>query len=407
MRRIVSIVTVVVSGVAVTATAAASPVAAEEGRSFAMRSTASPHPRAADATRLLSATATFTTRVVGMPRPGSRPDQQVLPGARLDVTYGYHWETDVLSYHYEIRPANAGVRPDPEPADYVGLGLGVQSGTSCSLDTISYDPTSRFFPERLVYGTGDATAKPNAGRWDCAVLLVENQDGSVVHDAWVSPLTVTSAKPQLELSSPRKDRLVKGVWTRIPVEVANTSPEGVDARDVVVTGAGKGVKVRQAAFGALDAQDDSKGHVWAKLLKPKATLRLAVSEKGESLGRAKVKLTRRPAPAPPRTGTWKAPGVDFSVRAGKVRGFRIFTQTTCGGYPGIPTTTNNTYDFPTVRIPRNNEVVGSDGTQGGDAAYSVHLDLEFVSRTKARGKFSYSGPARCTAVDGFTAKLKR
>jgi hypothetical protein len=99
--------------------------------------------------------------------------------------------------------------------------------------------------------------------------------------------------------------------------------------------------------------------------------------------------------------------VDFTVRGGKVRGFRINTQTTCGGYPDIPTTTTNTYDFPTVRIPRNNEVVGSDGKEGGTASYSVSLDLEFVSRTKVIGSFSYYGPARCVAHDGFTARLTR
>ena len=96
------------------------------------------------------------------------------------------------------------------------------------------------------------------------------------------------------------------------------------------------------------------------------------------------------------------------MRGGKVRGFRIYTQTTCGGYPDMPTTTQNTYSFQTEAIPRNNEVVGTErGNQGGDAAYSAYLELEFVSRTKAVGKFSYFGPARCVAVEGFTAKLKR
>jgi len=95
------------------------------------------------------------------------------------------------------------------------------------------------------------------------------------------------------------------------------------------------------------------------------------------------------------------------VRGGKVRGFSIQTQTRCGGYPDLPTTTTNTYSFVTTAIPRNNELVGTERKEGGDAAYSAYLEIEFVSPTKAVGKFSYYGPARCVAVDGFTAKRKR
>ena len=145
-----------------------------------------------------------------------------------------------------------------------------------------------------------------------------------------------------------------------------------------------------------------------KLTRPKATVSLTVSEMGEQLDAASVKVRRRPAPAAPQAGRWSSKDVSFTVRGGKVRGFAINTQTTCGGYPDLPTTTNNNYSFQTVKIPRNNEVVGTErGNQGGDAAYSAYLDLEFVSRTKVKGKFTYSGPARCTAVAGFTAKVKR
>ena len=61
----------------------------------------------------------------------------------------------------------------------------------------------------------------------------------------------------------------------------------------------------------------------------------------------------------------------------------------------------------TTAIPRNNEVVGTERKEGGDAACSAYLELEFVSPTKAVGTFSYYGPARCVAIDGFTAKLGR
>lgn len=414
MRTYVAIATTIGLGAALASVVAASPVAASDpgdalmGRSFEVQRSLPVRARAGTAAQLLSASATFDTRATGAPRAGSRPDQQFLPGARVDISYGYHWETDVLTYHFETRPVSAGLRPGGAPPDTVALGLGVFAGTSCTIDTLDTDITSQYSSDHLLYGSGDAAEAPNAGRWDCAVLLVQSQDGSIVHDAWVSPLSVVSATPRLSLTAPRKDRLVKGVWTRIPVTVANASSDGVDARDVRVVGAGKGVRVRSAAVGPLDGQDDAKAQVWARLVKPRAKLRLAVTEKGEVLATTKVELRGRPAPRAPRAGSWSGGGATFSVKGRKVRGFRIFTQTTCGGHPDIPTTTSNTYSFRTTPIPRNNEVVGTErGNQGSDAAYSAYLEIEFVTPTKARGTFSYFGPARCRAVDTFTVRRKR
>ena len=284
--------------------------------------------------------------------------------------------------------------------------MGVFQGDTCRIDTA--DESGLNLVERLVYGSGDATDTPDAGTWNCAALYVRSADGATTYDAYVSPLTVTTAAPELSVKAPKRDRLVKKVWTRIPVTVANAAAEGIDARDVVVTGSGKGVKVRPAPFGTLDGQDDTEGHVWARLTKPKATLRLSVTEKGEVIGKASVKLRQRPAPAPPRAGAWSANGVDFTVRGGKVRGFRINTQTRAGDIPTSPRRPTTPTASRPMPIPRNNEVVGTErGNQGGDAAYSAYLDIEFVSPTKAQGTFSYYGPARCVAVDGFTVKRKR
>ena len=419
MRTYVSIATVVGIAAGLLGAASAAPVAAADpagdlvGRSFPLDLSQRPadrpaNARAGEGEQLLSASATFATRIPGMPAAGSRPDQQLVPGATLSISYGYHWETDVLEYHFEVRPASAGLRPPTAPPDYVRVGLGVLSGTSCTLDTVSTDITSENFPDHLLYGSGDATEKPNAGRWDCAALVVQDQAATVTYDAYVTPLTVTTATPELSLTTPRRDRLVPKVWTRIPVEVANASAEGIDARDVAVTGSGKGIKVRPTELGTLDGGDDTEGHVWVRLTKARATLRLAVTEKGETVDEATVKVRKRPAPAPPRAGAWSAANVDFSVRGGKVRGFRVRAVTTCGGYPDIPTTTQNYYSFVTTPIPRNNEVVGTEkGNQGGDAAYSAYLDLEFVSRTKAVGTFRYFGPANCRAVHTFKAKVRR
>ena len=417
MSRSVSIATIV--GLAASLLAAAAPAGAAPqragddlvGRSFEMRGQAPALRRAGASEQLISATATFSAanRATGMPT-STAPQHQFAPiaqGGSLSVTidYGYHWQTDALIYHYSL-PGTM-LDSDSTSRTSVRLGFGVQAGTTCTIQEVTTDSISRYLPSFLLYDNKATEDLAAAKDWSCAVLLVDNGDpASTPYDAFVAPLDVVTAAPELSVTAPKRDRLVKKTWTRIPVRVANAAAEGIDARDVAVTGAGKGVKVRPASFGSLDGQDDIEGHVWARLTKPRATLKLAVTEKGDVVGNASVKLRQRPVPAPPRAGTWSANGVDFTVRGGKVRGFRIFTQTTCGGYPDIPTTTSNTYDFPTVRIPRNNEVVGSDGKKGGDAAYSAYLELEFVSPTKARGTFSYYGPARCTAFDSFTARRK-
>jgi hypothetical protein len=422
MRRIVSIVTTTglaaALGAAVTASPAAAtdPVGGQSGRAFEMRATApapAAQPRRTDgASQLISATATFSAanRANGMPT-STAPQHQfasIAQGGSLSVTidYGYHWQTGELTYNYDL-DLDMGA-PDPETKTRAMLGFGVQNGTVCELEEATTDWLYRYIPDVLLYDNKETPDLASAAGWNCAVLAVDGGPGTTPYDAYVTSLDVVTAKPQLTLKAPKRDRLVKGVWTRIPVKVTNSSAEGINARDVAVVGTGKGVKVRRLTLGSLDGQDDTESHVWAKLAKPKAKLKLAVSEKGETLGRSTVKLTRRPAPAPPMAGRWSAPGVDFTVRGGKVRGFRISTQTRCGGYPDTITTTNNTYSFQTESIPRNNEVVGTEkGNQGGDAAYVAYLELEFVSKTKVKGKFSYYGPARCTAIDGFTARRKR
>ncbi|MBC2932981.1 hypothetical protein [Nocardioides sp. zg-1228] len=417
MRRTIAIATAIGLGggllVGVTAPAGgtepSAPGGALVGQSFEIGEKG-PRQRRAGAEQLISATATFTAanRVAGMPTSTAPHHQFVMPGGSLSVTvdYGYHWQDDSLIYDYSLDTAmGAG---DPDASTRTVLGFGSRQGTSCTVEEVSVAWLYRYIPDVLLYDDKETPDLASAAGWDCAVLLVDSGSGTPPYDAFVSVLDVVAATPELAVRAPRKDRLVKGVWTRIPVTVSNASPEGIGARDVAVTGAGKGVKVRPLALGSLQGQDDIDGHVWARLTRPKGTLRLTVSEKGQALGRATVKLRRRPAPAPPKAGSWSAGGVSFTVRGSKVRGFRINARTTCGGYPDMPTTTNNTYSFVTTTIPRNNEVVGTErNDQESSAAYAAYLDLEFVSRTKAVGRFSYYGPARCTAIERFTARLRR
>lgn len=378
--------------------------------SFHMPEAVAPAHRTGPAEQLVRATATFTAedRVDGMPTSTSPQHQFVMPGGKLSVTvdFGYDWETGALTYHYGLDTEMQG--PDPSGNTRVMLGFGARQGSSCHLEEQTYDWVSRYLSDVLLYDNKETPDLASAARWDCAVLAVENDDTGALYDAFVSPLKVVKATPKLSVKAPRKDRLVRGVWTRIPIKIRNRAAEGVDAHNVVVRGAGKGIKVRRVRIGGIDAQRTAEADVWAKLTRPKAKLKLTVTEKGQVMRRAAINLRQRPAPAPPRPGRWSGDDVSFAVRGGKVRGFHIRTQTRCGGYPDPFTYTHNTYNFPTIKIPRNNEVVGSKrGNRGGSAEYVVHLDLTFVSRTKVKGSFAYHGPARCYASDGFTATRRR
>jgi hypothetical protein len=382
------------------------------GRSFELPTQAPTQRRTGAGEQVISATATFSAanRVPGMPTSTAPQHQFVMPGGSLSVTidYGYHWETDALTYHYSL-DTEVGA-PDPSSQTRTMLGFGAIQGNSCQIEEATSAWLYRYIPDVLLYDNKDTPDLASAAGWNCSVLLVDAGDLSTTpYDAFVTALDVVRATPQLSVKAPKRDRVVKKVWTRVPVTVTNASPEGIDAREVAVTGVGKGVKVRRTSLGAIDGQDDTKAYVWVRLAKRKARLKLVVTEKGEAIAGASIKLRQRPAPAPPKAGAWSSrTGANFTVRGGKLRGFRIVAQTTCGGYPDMPTTTQNTYSFQTEAIPRNNEVVGTErGNRGGPAAYSAYLELEFVSRTKAVGKFSYYGPARCTAFEGFIAKLGR
>ena len=186
----------------------------------------------------------------------------------------------------------------------------------------------------------------------------------------------------LTVAAPRSDALVKGVWTRIPVTVTNTS--SVPATDVQVTGSGTGVRFRKLSVGALDAHGSRSGLVWAKLRVASSTLRLDATELGVSLGRTSVKLGLRPAPAPPRASGWAGDGVHFLALARVVQVFRITLRTSCG------TTLDLT--FPTIAVPRNNEVYGT--ATGLDGSTSV-LVLDFLTPTRGVGTFTWVGPGPC------------
>ena len=74
--------------------------------------------------------------------------------------------------------------------------------------------------------------------------------------------------------------------------------------------------------------------------------------------------------------------------------------TRCGIAPDPYTYTTNTYDFPTVKIPRN----GIVQARSRGSNYGVSLRLRIVGGKVTRGLFNYAGPAACSAASSFEAR---
>ena len=369
--------------------------------------------RAGASEQLISATATFSAanRAAGMPT-STAPQHQFAPiaqGGSISVTidYGYHWETDALTYTYSLDTA---LRSSPIFSNTrTLLGFGVQNG-HCVHDRGDHRGLGLpGIPDILLYDDKDTDDLASAAAWNCAVLLIDAGPGTTPYDAFVAPLDVVTP-PRPSVTAPKRDRLVTKTWTRIPVRVANAAAEGIDARDVAVTGSGKGVKVRPTSFGSLEGQDNTEGHVWARLTKPKADL-----EAGQSPRRARRSAPRRgssraPAPAPRR-------GPDH----GLANGVRLHRPRRKGprlpdhhpddlrrlsrhpdDHPTSPTTSRHVRSRATTRSS-----APSAATRAVTRPTRPTSTWSFVSPTKAVEKFSYYGPARCTAFDSFTAKVKR
>ena len=138
--------------------------------------------------------------------------------------------------------------------------------------------------------------------------------------------------------------------------------------------------------------------------KPKAKLDLTAAW-GLASGSSKVVVRRAAPPRPPTPGSYRSKdgAVTFSITNGrpKLTGFRVRTQTTCGGYGTIPTYTMDTYDFPKTTVPRNGIV---DSRESKDGLYGVSLQLRVVGGKVTKGRFSYGGPGTCRALEVFTAK---
>jgi hypothetical protein len=293
---------------------------------------------------------------------------------------------------------------DINQAPTVFWSVGTIVGNTCQ--PLGSDYFHDWFPGLMANEADDLPTGWEAA--NCAVAELRRAGDGVVVDVLIG--VITDELPTLRLGAPEllgspRVKLVPGVWTKLDVDVMNDGP-GV-ASGVVVTGHGKGLKVRkgEVSFG-ISRNGTGSAEIQVKLVGKKGKARLALTAAtGEAKASRSVTVRRTAAPKSPVPGAYasKDGAVSFSITKGrpKLTGFRVRTQTTCGGYGTIPTYTMNTYDFPKTTIPRNGIV---DSRDGKDDLYGVSLQLKVVGGKVTKGRFSYSGPGTCRAIEEFTAK---
>jgi hypothetical protein len=350
----------------------------------------------------------LTARVANLAAPANRAAGMPVPASAAYERFGTATFNMDFETGYVTVSGTLGAAPPSGDLPRLAVQAGVLNGTNCS--GLAGELGGTFSTTGSV-----SDLDPIPAGWagaNCVLAVVLPNGSSTPSDALVGTLTDVVTYPVLNLGKPeilgvKKLKLVRGVWTPVTVEVFNSGTS--QARAVTVTGKGQGIKVRPGSLGyGLAPADGGKPtsgtvDIRVKLTSKarKAKLTLMASSDGEA-GTSKVTVKATKAPAPPKPGRYESKDgdVQFTISGGKVSGFRVRTQTQCGGFPGLPTYTMNTYDFPKTKISRAGIVHDHDEGE----LYGVNLEMLVSGSKVTRGRFSYSGPDRCFAVETFDAK---
>jgi len=342
--------------------------------------------------------------LTGANRPSGFPTDPALAIARAEVKV----EPVGSPASYHITGSTVTLAGDVPQTASVELGLGNLSGTTCGVDQWFSAVVAPSAPRTTTfYGYSAPRTRP----WDCVVArTVSADEPGTDYDVLIGPLISTYASPALRVGKPtllgvrqKKLRLVRGVPTTIEVPVRNTGP--VAARDVVVRAKGRHLKVKKTTIASVAAHESGTAALTVRLKGKKKPGRLTITAtSGGASARRAVAVRAVKPPKRPKAGKYrnKAGTVRFTVRKGKVVGWNGYMQTRCGGYPSLPTYTMNTYDFHTVKIPRNGLVQARQRGTG----YGAQLQMKVVGGKVTDGLFRYEGPARCSAMISFTAKRR-
>lgn len=294
----------------------------------------------------------------------------------------------------------------------IQYGAGYRSGASCNV-------VARFEPETIAadtktyhltggYNTRDfATPKKP---WNCAAVRLWHPafDTDEYLDRMVGAFSNTYHSPKVSISGVRllgkkvtKLPLVRSSTTRIEITVRNTGKTA--ARNVTLTGKASGLTFGKVKVGTVPAGGTRTVSAKVKLTTKRKSTKLTLTAAGTGTS-AKKKITVRAEPKPkkPRAGKYRntSSTVRFSVKKGKITGFRATVQTRYGIAPEQYRYSTVTYDFPAKKIPRNGIV---QATAKGKN-WSTNLRVRVVGGKAKSGLFSYKGPDYCSATKTFTAK---
>ncbi|WP_235737914.1 hypothetical protein [Nocardioides alcanivorans] len=342
-------------------------------------------------------------------RPSGLPSTSVAARQLVSATVSVEPRDDRARATVVLKAAPNG--PAEEGRLLVGFGV-VDDGGVCQ-GQVNFSTPTRGARAAGWSGAGaryllDDTSATLRDDYDCAYATVTPVGANTSYDALIGGLTPTHAKPKLKVQAAKllgskKLKLLRGEWTTLDVDVRNVGSHQTSR--IVVQGKGTGLKVKKGQTGyALYPGSTASVSIKVKLTRKRAA-KLKLTATGPAAGKATKTVKVRPAKAPKRikNGTYRSKDkrVNFTVKKGRIAGFRAYAMTTCGGYPDFPTYTWNTYSIPKRKVPKSGIVQIVE--KGKGPAYTASLNGR-AKGTKVTARFRYDGPNRCWAAVDFTAK---
>ncbi len=384
MRARQLVAALVAGGVALTGTLLAAPPGAvgvppvlELSGTLTERGTGMPAPGIPDSQRIVSASVEAdpqSDRAQARIVLGAEPT--VSENAKLWMVLGQYDDKGTCTHHIDYNTPTHGA-------------LDPNYGWSRSGSTYTLDMTFGLYGGNIV-----------ADSLDCAFALVthSNNDGQFL-DILGGDLTARYAETKLQVAGAtllgsKKLKLLPKEWITVDVVVKNIG--AYDTSGVVVTGKGKGVKVKKANPKTMIY----KGSTLTVPVKVKLTkkAKAKVTLTAQAIGTKKVTrtFTIKPAKAPKRIQNGKYRSKDkrvtFQVKKGKITKFKVTAWALCGSAGRW-----EYYTLDNIKVPRSGIV------------NIVEQRYTYIATVKGRAsgkqvkaKFGYTGGG-CFANVSFTA----
>ncbi len=367
-----------------------------------------PSAGAAPQQQLSEKRATWTTSIGGMPTSNEAGRHL----KRVDFRVRYDFKDNEAIIDAEVRLEGA---PQRNPDSLLVAGVGRLVNDNCSVQVVT---TQRVWADdgNQVRELWRSDIENPSTLWNCGMVAIYDPEvadytQATPYDAMGGSLKNVYVSPRLMIGSVevlgknrKLLRLVRGATQTHRVTVRNTG--GLAAKSVVITGRGKGVKVKKTRIGLLEAGASRTVQVPITLRSARKSTHVRLKVKGAGATATKrLKVRRVAPPTRPKTGRWSSSDFDFTVKRGRIVGFRgINLRMRCTPPLQFPTYRNVTLNFPTTRIPRHGIVDVTKNWRGGEAWYTVSLRGKFVGKRLTNARFSYYTAGSCSVVEAFTAK---